>query len=271
MMKRISALLLALIMIFTLTACGKDKDPVKNDEPSAFELIDSATKKTEKLDCAEMDMTMNMSMDMMGMSMDVPMSYKIKGVDLQSKSPKMEMDITMSMFGMTIDMDAYVEDGYYYMTVMGENAKYKAEDAADYDGMSQAQSMFGDFTPELMKDTKIIKNADGTKTVKLSLDSDAFKRTFKDLIDSTGSSAAEGATIKDVTITNGNVEVTVTADGYIDTYKVVFDMSMTMDVLGESYTASIKVDATVQYKNPGKSVTVTAPVGYKDYPLVSEE
>lgn len=264
MKRNLLALFLVLVMLFTLVACGKDDV----NETTAFALIDAATKKTQALDSAEMDMTMNMSMDMMGVSMDIPITYNIKGVGLQSSSPNLEMVMSMTMFGMAVEMDIYVENGYYYMSYMGETMKYKAEDAADYDAMAQVNAMYGDLTADLLKDTAITKNADGSKTVKLTLDSETFKKVFKDLVDRTGNSAAEGATIKSITISNANVEITVNKDGYIDTYKVDFDMSMTMDVLGESYSTSVGVDATVQYKNPGTNVTVTPPDGYQNYPEV---
>jgi LEA14-like dessication related protein len=154
---------------------------------------------------------------------------------------------------------------------MGENMKMKAEAGDDYDMLGQTDSMMVNLDEKYLKDTVIISNSDGSKTVKLEMDSEAFKAAFKELVDSTGESAAEGAEVKDISISNAVVEITVGKNGYIDTYKVKFDMDMKMDVMGTAYNVTVKLDASIKYNNPGKDVTVTAPAGYKNYPEVDPD
>jgi len=265
MMKRIFAAILMLSLLFTLAACGKDKNP------EAYELVNSAMKKTQALDSLDMKMVMNMSMKMEGVSMDIPITYDIKAVDVHSKTPKMAMVMSMEMMGMSVDMDFYMEDGYYYMSAMGQKMKFKAEAGDDYDALGQANNMMVDLDEKYLKDVAIVSGSNGKKTVTLKMDSDEFKKTFKDLVDSTGESAVDGGTVKNIDISNASVEITVNKDGYIDTYKLKFDMSMTVDVMGTSNTVSVSTDASIQYNNPGKKVTVTAPAGYKNYPEVDPD
>ena len=264
-MKRILSVMLILCMLLSLAACEKDEGS------SAYDLVDSAIKKTQALDSLDMKMVMDMSMAMEGITMDVPVEYSIKAVDVNGKNPKMAMVMSMETMGISVDMDFYMEDGYYYLSTMGQNMKFKAEAGDDYDMLGQTDNMMVELDEKYLKDTKVVTNSNGTKTVKLEMDSDAFMRVFKELIDSTGEGAADGATINDISISNAVVEITVGKEGYIDTYKIKFDMNMKLDVLGVTSDVSLKLDASIQYNNPGEKVTITAPAGYKDYPEVDPD
>lgn len=260
MKRSILAVFLVLAMLLTLAACGKDKNP------NAYELVSSAIKKTQSLDSLDMAMSMKMSMATEGFSMDVPVEYDIKAVDVHSKNPKMSMVMSMDMMGNSVDMDFYMEDGYYYMSTMGQNMKFKAEAGDEYDALGQANDLMVDLDEEYLKDVAIVTNSNGSKTVKLKMDSDTFKKAFKELVDTTGKDAVEGATIDNITISNATVEITVDKEGYISAYNVKFDMSVSVEVMGTTNVITIKLDAGILYKNPGKAVTVTAPEGYKNYP-----
>lgn len=255
--------LVLLMSVFALAGCEQV------EQLTAYKLVTDAVAKTEALESADMTLKMDMSVSAEGMTMDIPMSYDIKATDLKTESPKVSMKMTATVIGMSMDIDAYVENGYYYMSMMGEKVKYKAEDAAQYDALGQADSMMMDLPEDVLKDVAIIKNEDGTKTVKVTMNADAFKAVYDELIAATGSSAASGATLSAVNIANAEVEITVAESGYVTDYKVKFDMNMTMDMLGESSTASAKIDMSLKYNEPGKTVTVTAPEGYQDYEEMS--
>lgn len=264
-MKRILSVVLVLCILLSFAACEKEK------EPTAYDLVNSAVKKTQALNNLDMNMIMKMSMAVEGVSIDVPVEYDIKAVDVHSNNPKLAMTMSLDMVGMAVDMDFYMEDGYYYVSAMGQNFKFKAEPGDDYDALGQASDLMVNLDEKYLNDTKIITNSNGSKTVKLEMDSDTFKKVFKELIDSTGEDAAEGATIKDISISNAAIEITVDKEGYIDIYKVKFDMSIAVDVMGTSDTITVKLDAGIKYNNPGKDVTVTAPAGYKNYPEVDPD
>lgn len=265
MKRSVLAVVLVLSMLFTLAACGDDKNP------GAYELINSAIKKTEALDSADMKIVMNMSIDMDGFSMDVPVEYDVKAVDMQSESPKMNMVMKMGMLGMSVNVDCYVEDGYYYMYTMGQKMKVKAEAGDEYDALGQADELMVDLDAEYLKDVAIVSGADGKKTVKLEMDNDAFQEVFDELIGSTGDGAATGGNVTSIRIPEAHLEITVDKNGYIDTYKVAFEMEMTIESQGASYDAAVELDASIQYNNPGTPVTVIAPDGYKDYPEVNPD
>lgn len=264
-MKRMLSIALVLCLLLSFTACGKDK------EASAYDLVNSAMKKTQSLDSLDMQMVMDMSMKMEGVSMDIPVEYDIKAVDVHSKSPKMAMVMSMEMMGMSVDMDFYMEDGYYYMNAMGQKMKFKAEAGDEYDALGQANNMMVDLDEKYLKDTKVVTNSNGSKTVTLKMDSNEFKKTFNELIASTGEGAVDGGVLKSIDISDASVEITVDKNGYIDTYKVKFTMSMSIEAMGTANNVTAKVDASIKYNNPGKTVTVTAPAGYKNYPEVDPD
>ena len=260
MKRSIFAVILVLSMLFTLAACGEEP------KSEAYELVNAAMLKTQALDSMDAKMIMNMSIEVDGVSMDIPIEYDIKAVDMQSGSPKMDMVVKMSMMGMSVNADCYVEDGYYYMSIMGQKVKVKAEVGDDYDALGQADDLMVDLDAEYLKDVAIVSGADGKKTVTLTMDVNEFMDEFEDLIDSVGENASSGSSLEDIDISNISIEVTVDKNGYIDTYKVAFDMAMTVDVMDTTSTATASAEISIQYRNPGQSVTVTPPADYKSYP-----
>ena len=265
MKKSILVIILVLSMLFTFAACGEDNNS------GAYELVNSAWKKMEALDCMDAKMIMNISMKVDGISMDIPIEYDLKAVGLQSDSPKMAMIMSMEMFGVTVETDVYVEDDYCYMSSMGQKMKVKAEDVSDYDALDQANDIMVDLDEEYLKDVAVVPGSDGKKTVTLTMNADEFMDEFKDLIDSVGENAASGSSLEDIDISNVSIEITVDKNGYIDTYKVAFDMAMTVDVMDSTSTATASADMNIQYRNPGQSVTVTPPADYKSYPEVDSD
>lgn len=265
MKKSIIAIILVLSVVFTFAACGEDKNP------GAYELINSAMKKTQALDSLDAKMIIDMSMEMEGFTMDLPVEYDLKAVDVRSDSPKVAMVMKMNVMGMTMDVDCYMEDGYYYMSAMGQKMKIKAEAGDEYDALGQADDLMVDLDEEYLKDVAVISGNDGKKTVKLELDNDAFQEVFDELIDSTGGDAASGGNVTSVRIPEAHLEITVDKNGYIDTYKVAFEMEMTIESQGATYDAKVDLDASIAYNNPGQAVTITAPEDYKSYPEVDPD
>lgn len=265
-MKRILSLILVLCILLSFSACGKDKE-----ETSAYELVNAAVKKTQELDSLDMKMVMHMSMTVDGESVDMPIKYDVKAVDIHSKNPRMAMVMSTDIAGMSLNMDFYMEDGYYYVSTMGQNMKFKAETGDEYDALVQADNMMVKLDEKYLKDVTVKSGSDGKKTVVLQMNSEEFKKAFKELIASTGEGAVDGGVLKSIDISDASVEITVDKNGYIDTYKVKFNMSMTIEVMGTANNVTAKVDASIKYNNPGKDVTVTAPAGYKNYPEVDPD
>lgn len=255
-MKKIISLVLALcLMCCVLSACGNQ---------TAQQLVSAATEKTASLNAIDAVIEMSISMAMNGERMTIPMTYEIQATDIKSDNPKMLIGMTMKLdiagISTDIDMDIYSADGWAYIAANGSGYKVNANAMDDQPGADASTDMITQVLPEeLLKDAVTQKNNDGTQTVTVTIDGEAFSKLYKDLIDTLNSSA--GTSASSVTISDAVVKITI-KDGYISVYDIDFTMNMAVD----GTTVNADASAAVTYKNPGKDVTITPPAGYQDFP-----
>jgi len=263
-MKLLALATAILLLCAALTACG---------QPTTYEIVNEAIANTTALDSMHATMKMNMDMELggLGTSVNVPITADIKATGLQGESPVILSDVTVSVMGMGVTTSTYTEGEYLYMSVMDEKYKVKIAEMDDYDGMSDVNNMLKSLPEELLAEVVATENANGTKTVKVSVPQDMLQTLYADLITQVQESAAEGATVSDCAISDAEVEITVSEDGYVAEYNMEFDMEMTMSMAGLEVTVSAEVEAEIEIENPGEPVTVTPPEGYQDYPEVDAD
>lgn len=255
MKKTISLVLALCLMCCVLSACGGQ---------TPQQLVSAAMEKTAALDSMDAVMEMSVSMEMDGQSMTIPMTYEIQATDMQSDDPKMLIGLTMKLdiagFTTDIDMDIYSADGWAYIASNGSGYKVKNTAMDDQLGADASTDMIMQELPEeLLKDAESQKNDDGTQTVTVTIDGEAFSKLYEELINSLNSTAGTSAT--SLTISDAVVKITV-KDGYVSVYDMDFTMNMDIDGI----TVKADASASVTYKNPGKDVTITPPAGYQDFP-----
>lgn len=270
-MKKTLALLLCLLTaVMLLASCGGEgKIPEK--------LIEGAFERMAELDAFELEMViaMEVSMEMMGETetQSMPLTISLAGKDLKSETPKILMEMSMSMEDETMTATAYMEGEWMYVTADGESYKLPIEDMSDMGAMAdysqQFESLLVDFPEAVYNGVTVKKNGDGSKTVTLSLTAEQFESIFSALSTELGESIGvvdEGVAI---TYQPATVEVTVKGD-LVSAYKLDFAMNISMDLDGDtattedvmSLTFSVGYDVTV-VKTSG--VTVTPPAGYQDF------
>lgn len=86
----ISLLIVISMMLFAFASCGKTP---------ASERIETAMKKMSDSKIVDSDTTMKMVMSMQGMTIEVPMTMKIKGDMRDEKAPALSVDMEMSIMG----------------------------------------------------------------------------------------------------------------------------------------------------------------------------
>ena len=94
-LKRVLALTLAAVMLFTLGGCKK-----KTPE----EVLEAATKKMSKVTSADMSGNIKMKMSSTSStssSLEMNMGLKMKATDMTSEDMKMDMDMTMGQMNST--------------------------------------------------------------------------------------------------------------------------------------------------------------------------
>lgn len=260
MKKRLFALFLAMCLSVVgvlLSSCQR--------EPTAEELLNKASEKTAALESYSAVMDMKINMNIMGISMDVPMTVDMKVKNLQP-NPTVLAKYNMSMFGQDIAMDLYMEDGWMYLSMQGtdftEGQQYKTnydEVMDEYDFTGDMQDLMQDIPEDLLADVVPVKNDDGSRTVTVSIPDDVFDEVFTDLIAEMGE--VSGA-VGDVAIKDAVMEATVLKSGYYSDYKVEFTMTMNVSGMETDCSASV----SVHFNDPGTKVEVTPPEGYQDYP-----
>lgn len=258
--RRFFAALLAVLMVFTgilFSAC--------NREPTAKELLTKAELNTAALDSYAAVMKMDMSMSMMGMTIDVPMTVDMK-IKNTLPSPVLSAHYDMSMIGQQIKMDLYSDGEWMYFSIPAteftEALQYKTKMSAadEYNFNEDVADLLKELPEDLLKDVKPIKNEDGSYTISATLPTESFNEIYNDLLDSL--SADYAAT--DVEIGNTKVEITVTADGYYKEYIVDFTMKMNIEDVEADATAKL----SVVFENPGEPVEIVPIEGCENFPEI---
>ena len=248
MKKQILALGLTLVMLCGLFAgCGQE---------SAYETIEAAVAKTQELDDISAKMVMDMTISSEEMSLAMPISMDMKAKNVKSDNPTILTNLTLTMLGQTLDAQIYQENGWSY-TVIGEG-KHKTQSEPQTDQYNYSEEMMQVIPEELMQDVKMEKGVDGAAKATITIPGEKFTEVYSDLVDELSGNLVEGA---DLTVENAVVTISV-KDGYIGAY----DMSFSLTASDGEEVTTLDVEASITYENPGKSVEITPPEGYQDFP-----
>ena len=240
-MKRCLTLLLAAATALSLAACGSAKDPKA--------IYDDASKKTSELTSMDVDSVVNMQMTQGEKITDIKMNLNMKMAGINTENLKYQAQGTTDIEGQSIDISMYYENGYYYMSSMGQKIKY----AMDLDAMMKQIKQTTEGTSmdsSYMKDITA-KKENGNQVLSFTVDAEKMDAYVQDIM------GQMGTDMKDLTYTikEANGETTVGEDGYFTNSKI--NMSLEMNSQGETISMVVNTDST--YNNPGQTVEVTAP------------
>ena len=240
-MKRCLTLLLAAATALSLAACGSAKDPKA--------IYDDASKKTSELTSMDVDSVVNMQMTQGEKITDIKMNLNMKMAGINTENLKYQAQGTTDIGGQSIDISMYYENGYYYMSSMGQKIKY----AMDLDAMmkqikqtTEGTSMDSSYMKEITA-----KKENGNQVLSFTVDAEKMDAYVQDIMGQMGTDM-KGVTY---TIKEANGEATVGEDGYFTNSKI--NMSLEMNSQGETISMVVNTDST--YNNPGQTVEVTAP------------
>ncbi len=245
-MKKFMSVLLTAILVLCLAGCGGEKKDVKT-------ILNDAMQKAQE--SADMDLTIDMDMDMTaaGESMAMEMQMDVKVQDNNKETMKMEMPMSLNMpgQGVSMDMNLYYADGYYYMDMMGMKIKTPM-DLAEIQKSLEGSTGMVNIGIEGMKELEM-EEKDGTYIINFVGDTEKMA----DYMDSvmTTMESMYGIEDSDVKLEEMKGTITVNKEGYITEQNV--EMTMTMVVEGEETECSLVMNAV--YNNPGEAVTVELP------------
>lgn len=260
-MKKTLTALLCAAMVASLTACGGQDSGSAPAAAAQTETTAEAVKLDPKEVYAEamkknaeltsMDLVLDMGMDMKfgEESMNMSMEMAMKADSFDSEDIKCLITNTTKAEGESIEMTMFYTDGYYYMDAMGQKIKYAMapEDMAEQAdasgaGMEVDAEWLSDITLEEQGTDKLIKfTGDPTKMASY----------VEDVLANAGS-GMEGM---EMTVKSVTGECLIDENGYYKSEKLVMDIEFSM----EGQTASMTLDMTMTYNNPGQPVTIELP------------
>ena len=258
-MKKILSLALTLMLIFScfaFTSCGK--------EPTAYELILSAVEKSSALSDIEMEQSLNIKMDMMGMSMDVPITMTLKGKSIDSENALYYSSATTSMMGMTVDSVVYIEGKDVYTVTMGEGFKLSLDSLeGEYDIAKDLTSVFFCPSESVFEGVEVVKNEDGTRSVSFDMTQEEYVNAYRAYYDSMISDVGAGP--DDAKLSDIKVTITVNKEGYISAFKMSCNVQATVTELGMDTDVNAAISTDIRFVNIGGKVTITPPEGYQSF------
>ena len=261
-LKKVLALTLAAVMLFTLGGCKK-----KTPE----EVLEAATKKMSKVTSADMSGNIKMKMSSTSStssSLEMNMGLKMKATDMTSKDMKMDMDLTMGIAGQDMVIKAYYTDGYFYMNYSGQKQKQKMDFTAMQKQMENSTGQF-DMSADNYKDLKMEKK-DDNYIISFKFKEKALNDYINKMMGQMNSTGAAGSNTNyadQVKFDSMSGTMTVNKDSEITAQKINMVLSSKEDT-----KLKIKMIVDLKYNSIGKDVKVTLPDDldtYKEAPAAS--
>ena len=241
---------------------------------TAFELTDGVTldpytltKKAVEgalaLNDIDADMHLNVTMQMQGVSMEIPAAIDLRVTGAQTDSPVFDYVETTTAFGESSSLKVYYGNGYFYVDdpVSGQ-AKYPLTDENE-DGFgyaSDVRDLLQILSEQVLKGVEVIRNADGTKTVEVSLEETLFIRNYSNLLLEMLMDGQSGL----MDISANTITIIVDKDGHLKSYALSFTFNT-----GEALTYI--VDYGIEFKNYGEAVTPEPMDGWQAFPLITDK
>ena len=240
-MKKLLALLLALVFVFSIASCGKDETP--------FELYQKATKAITEANGFEciMKTTSKYTMGEETQSTDVTYNVKQNGNDL-----------ALSVSGAEyIDFDSVIyKDGILYISA--GNSKIKMEM-----NLEEFQDEISDIIPDLdeavelpaltaddLKDVQFTEK-DGVRSFTVNLNKDQLTALFDDMV----------AELTETSLFDAKLTMSFDKKGNLKAFEIA--LSMGMEMMG--YEMEYEVAISMEFINLGKAPTINAPADAGDY------
>ena len=254
-MKKMYALLLAVILIVSMTACTTGGGDVKAD----LDKIQQASTKSTEQNALDAKVSMTMKMDADGETMEIPitMDMKMKALDT---APQMYITMNMEAEGEPIDIAYFNDEEYLYMEVMGIMMKCPMPE-----GYFNSENFMGNtaedlantsnLTEELVKSVKT-ESVDGGTKYTITFKEDQLSKILQDENGALSEFASLANTdLSGVTVDDIAESVSVNKDGYMTQLAMTFKMT----VKSGSESGKMDVAMTLDVNNPGQDVTITLP------------
>jgi hypothetical protein len=246
-------------MLLSLTSCAS---------PAAQ--VTRAIERTEALESYHAVMEMAFEVEVMGVSTTMEMEMDIQAQKISDEVTYTAAKVKAKVGGIGDSIYEMYNDGeWLYVVFEDQGFKTKLDKGDDeYDYAGDVADMMQDLPKDMFEGIEIEKGEDGSRTVKLEIAGETFESLFEDVLKDVSNSVDNSAT--DVKVGNATVTIVI-KDRYINNYDMAFPLTMKISAMGQSVEVEANVKAALEFKEPGKDVTVTFPEGYKDYTTVDAD
>lgn len=259
-MKKLSAIILAMLMLLTITACGNGN----NDK--AYEAYVAAADAVNAADSLSVKTSTKMQMSSGGETIHLNMVGTMQIVKTSETSIDMAMDMTVEMEEspeMSADLKLYYTNDTMYLDMQGVQMKKAATQEEVEDISSELATEAMKFPKEAIKNQKMSETGDET-TIDLTLKSDAVNELVENATASIMDSLQKQLNLsKDqmqATYADVLLHAVLSKDGSMR--NVVMTVPMTVKADGESLDANVEI--SLDYLQVG-DVTINFPEDLDSY------
>lgn len=260
MKKGLAALLLA-GTVFSATACGGNSASAPAATEAAAEaateavkldpkeVYTEAMKKNAELKSIDVVIGMNMDITFGEDSMNMAMEMDMKADGYETDDIKYLMTSKTTAEGEEIEMTMFYTDGYFYMDAMGQKIKY-AMAAEDMSEQAEASTTGMEVDAEWLSDISLEEQGED-KLITFTGDPEKMASYVEELLASSGT----GLDGMEMTVEGVSGECLIGADGFFKSEKLLIGLALAV----EDESASMVMDMSMTYNNPGQPVTVELP------------
>jgi hypothetical protein len=256
-MKKLTAIVLSAILLLSaisLASCAK---------PTTASIYAKATEKLLDIDAVEMNTSMTIEMSAEDQTISMDMDYGIKSKGRKTEAPTAYADIKMSMLGQTVDVTAYAEGDYVYISTMGEGIKLPkdSETAGGYDIEATMNAFEIEVPAQFLESTEFTTDEEGNYILSFTFNGNEHADILKKFTDNVMSGL--GSSLSEYELSIGEVKYELVIDK--DYMMKNMNLEMTMDITTSGITMKTSVTAEGEYVAFNDGVTITPPEGYQSY------
>lgn len=245
---------------------GYENFPLYSEESLVYDTLSAAIEKTLAL--TDYSLTRYGTMEMEFSSMYTEILYRddmyVKNED--SNSITLRETLQLQAFNALTYYDVYYENGFYYITTdtqTGKVPKYQIDEAPSELIKPVLTEAFVLINKDSVIESSSRVTEDSETEFYFLLDETYFRLNFSSQIDTYLELLG---TVENLKITEPEVYIYVTEDGYISCYDVVYYLEGTLVSNGAKVNIFTTIYDTFEFNAIGEDVTITPPTGYQSFP-----
>ena len=251
--------------VFVIPPEGYASYPLTEAENILYRVLETAVENTSSLDDISAECSTNVSMEMLGMTVDTYVYDKIRAKDLHTTSAVYH-SVIASLAESRPYSEIYYENGYYSVTRIGEKFKFNENIAKeDYASLDAVFDTVKTLSKDTMRNANIVMEKNGDIHISVLIEEDYFSEAFKDIITNIDSDSVDADNIKSRKLYVPFADIYIDKNGFIVSYEIFYVEEMTIVTGGEEHPVYMEVSVSVEFNAPGGNVTVVAPEGYAEF------